>query len=141
MFCKETKFVIVICPDRQSEYLANPMSDQVTNGLYAITIQMKDGARGHATGVLVLLDGRILGGDTYFYYTGSYTFAKGKWRGELTTRQHTEAVGLNLLFGGREVTCGFTGIYSDGSAEVEGTALVGKNSVFFVAQLVLKSAL
>jgi hypothetical protein len=51
------------------------MSDQVTNGLYSISIQMRDGARGHATGVLVLSDGRILGGDTYFYYTGSYTFA------------------------------------------------------------------
>jgi hypothetical protein len=121
--------------------MASSMSDQVTNGLYSISIQMRDGARGHATGVLVLSNGRILGGDTYFYYTGSYTFANGKWRGELTTRQHTEAIGLNLLFGGREVTCGFTGIYSDGAAEVEGTALVGKNSVFFVAQLVLKSVL
>ena len=83
------------------------MSDQVKNGLYSISVQMRDGGRGHATGVLVLSDGRILGGDSYFYYTGSYTFANGKWRGELTTRQHTEAVGLNLLFGGREVTCGF----------------------------------
>lgn len=56
-------------------------------------------------------------------------------------RQHAEATGLNLIFGGREVTCGFTGIYFDGAAEVEGTALVGKNSVFFVAKLLLKSPL
>jgi len=39
--------------------------------------------RGRATGVIVLLDGKILGGDTHFYYTGSYTFKNGKWRGEL----------------------------------------------------------
>jgi len=57
------------------------------------------------------------------------------WRGELITHQHTEAVGVNLAFGGREVACGFTGTYSDGEAEVQGTALVGKTSVLFVAVL------
>jgi hypothetical protein len=31
-----------------------------------------------------------------------------------------------MLFGGREVNCGFTGKYTDGEAEVSGTALVGK---------------
>jgi hypothetical protein len=46
---------------------------------------MKDGGRGHATGVTVLLDGQILGGDAHFYYTGSYAVKNGKWRGELTT--------------------------------------------------------
>jgi hypothetical protein len=43
----------------------------VKNGLYSIRIEMKDGARGRATGVIILLDGQILGGDTHFYYTGS----------------------------------------------------------------------
>jgi hypothetical protein len=33
----------------------------VKNGLYSIRIEMKDGIRGRATGVLVLLDGQILG--------------------------------------------------------------------------------
>jgi T3SS negative regulator,GrlR len=112
---------------------------EVKNGLYSISIEMRDGKRGHATGVIVLCDGRILGGDTYFFYTGSYSFKNGKWRGELITHQHTEAVGVNLAFGGREVTCGFTGLYSDEAAEVEGTALVGKTSVFFSAVLKLQS--
>jgi hypothetical protein len=44
-----------------------------------------------------------------------------------------------MLFEGREVGCGFTGTYSDGKAEVEGTALVGKTSVFFRANLILQS--
>jgi hypothetical protein len=113
----------------------------VKNGLYSIRIEMKDGVSGRATGVLVLFDGHIMGGDTHFYYTGSYTFKDGKWRGELITQQHAEAVGVNLLFGGREVTCGFTGVYSNNEAEVDGTALVGKRSVSFNAKLVLKSAL
>jgi hypothetical protein len=41
----------------------------------------------------------------------TYTFKNGKWRGELITHQHTEVFGVNLAFGGREVTCGFTGSY------------------------------
>jgi hypothetical protein len=113
----------------------------VKNGLYSIRIAMKDGGRGHATGIIVLLDGQILGGDSHFYYTGTYTFKNGKWRGELTTYEHTKAVGLNMLFGGREVNCGFTGKYTDGEAEVSGTALVGKASILFEAVLNLKSPL
>lgn len=113
----------------------------VRNGLYSISIEMRDGKRGRATGVLVLCDGRIMGGDTYFYFTGSYTFGNGKWRGELITRQHTQAIGRNLAFGGHEVSCGFTGTYEGNGRAVEGTALVGKTSVSFKAALTLKEAL
>ena len=64
----------------------------VKNGLYSIKIEMKDCGRGHASGVIVLLDG-------------------------------------------------FTGTYSDGEAEVDGTALVGKTSVLFHAKLTLQCPL
>lgn len=87
----------------------------VQNGPYSIEIEMREGGRGRATGVLVLLDGKIAGGDSYFYYTGTYTNKKGRWLGELITRQHAPAVGKILLFGGREVSCGFSGAYSEGS--------------------------
>src|SRR4051794_10704160 len=110
----------------------------VVNGLYTFEIQMRDGKRGEATGVAVLCNGRILGGDSYFYYSGDYTFRNGKWRGEMTVHQHTEAVGRPLAFGGREVTCGFSGDYSADGAEVEGMALVGKTSVTFTARLTMK---
>ena len=79
-----------------------------------------------------------MGGDSFFYYTGSYSQSRGKWRGEMIVHQHTEAPGLNLAFGGREVTCGFTGTYSEGSADIDGTALVGSYSVPFRARLTLK---
>jgi hypothetical protein len=49
-----------------------------------------------------------------------------------------EAIGKPLAFGGREVTCGFSGDYSADGAEVEGMALVGKTSVTFTARLTLK---
>src|SRR5258706_11296411 len=106
---------------------------EVKNGLYSVSIEMRDGKRGHATGVIVLCDGRIQGGDSYFYYTGSYSFKNGRWRGELITHQHTEAVRGKPAFGGREGTCGFTGLYSAGGDEVEGTAVVGKTTTSFCA--------
>ncbi|MBR0712786.1 GrlR family regulatory protein [Bradyrhizobium liaoningense] len=112
--------------------------NKVVNGLYIFEIEMREGKRGQAKGVVVLSDGRIMGGDSFFYYTGHYTFRNGKWRGEMTVNQHTEAVGKSLAFGGREVTCGFSGDYSAGGAEVDGMALVGKTSVTFTAKLTLK---
>ena len=113
----------------------------VTNGLYSIHIEMTEGGHGHATGVIVLRDGTIAGGDSHFYYSGSYTADRGKWRGELTTNQHSKSAGVLPLFGGREVTCGFTGSYVADGAEVQGTALVGKTSVVFHAKLALRSVL
>ena len=90
-----------------------------------------------AHGVIVLREGKIAGGDSYFYYTGSYRADHGKWLGELITNEHTKSAGTLPLFGGREVTCGFTGAYSADAAEVNGTALVGKTSVGFHARLKL----
>ncbi|TWB04715.1 GrlR family regulatory protein [Bradyrhizobium stylosanthis] len=113
----------------------------VVNGLYIFDIKMRDGKRGQARGVVVLCDGRIMGGDSYFYYTGSYTFRNGKWRGDMIVNQHTEAVGRTLAFGGREVTCGFSGDYFAGGADIEGMALVGKTSVTFTARLTLQDAM
>jgi T3SS negative regulator,GrlR len=111
----------------------------VTNGLYTIQIEMTDGGQGRARGVIVLHDGKIAGGDSYFYYTGSYTADRGKWRGELITNEHTKSAGALPLFGGREVTCGFSGAYAADGAQVQGTALVGKTSVSFHARLSLQS--
>jgi len=110
----------------------------VQDGLYTLGIEMTGLKQGRATGVVVLRDGVIMGGDSFFYYTGSYSFSRGKWRGEMIVHQHTEAPGLNLVFGGREVTCGFTGSYAAGAAEIDGTALVGRYRVPFRAQLTLK---
>ena len=113
----------------------------MTNGLYSILTEMIEGGHGHASGVIVLLDGKIAGGDSHFYYTGSYTADRGKWRGELTTNQHTKSAGVLPLFGGREVTTGFSGTYTADSAEVQGAALVGKTSVRIHSRLDLRAPL
>ena len=65
--------------------------------------------------------------------------AAAKWRGEMIVHRHTEAPGLNLAFGGREITCGFTGIYAEGVADIDGTALVGRYTFSVRARLTLKS--
>jgi hypothetical protein len=109
--------------------------DGIGNGLYSIHIRMLDGIDGGNSGVMMLHDGRIRGGDAFFDYIGAYTSANGKWKGELVNREHTPAKGERPLFGGHEVGIGFSGSYNDDGAEAEATALAGKRSVRFKAEL------
>ena len=51
----------------------------IADGLYSVHLRMLDGVDGGLTGVMLLNQGRILGGDASFYYLGSYTAAKGRW--------------------------------------------------------------
>jgi len=118
------------------------------NGLYSIHIHMLDGVKGRDSGVLILRDGLLLGGGPYFWSRGSYTIGKrtseqgtlekGTWKGELATNQHTPFADsfVRPLFGGEEVTSGFSGTYRDDEAEVFGTVLVaGHRSLSFRATL------
>ena len=107
----------------------------IGNGLYSIHIRMLDGLDGGNTGVMMLHDGRIRGGDAYFDYIGAYSAAGGKWKGEIVNREHTPSRGERPLFGGHEVGIGFSGTYTDEGAEGEATAFAGKRSVRFKAVL------
>jgi hypothetical protein len=107
----------------------------IGNGLYSIHIQMLDGVDGGNTGVMVLHDGRIRGGDGFFDYIGSYTCANGKWKGEIVNHEHTPSKGERPVFGGHEVGIGFSGTYTRDGAEAEATALAGKRSIRFKAVL------
>jgi hypothetical protein len=59
------------------------------NGLYSIHIHMLDGVRGRDSGVLILRDGKFLGGGPFFWSVGSYSVGNGTWKGALSTNQHT----------------------------------------------------
>jgi hypothetical protein len=107
----------------------------ISNGLYSIHIRMLDGVDGGNTGVMMLRDGRIHGGDASFDYIGSYTSAHGRWKGELVNHEHTPSVGERPVFGGYEVGIGFSGTYTGDGAAAEATALVGKRSIRFSAVL------
>jgi hypothetical protein len=107
----------------------------IKNGLYSIHIRMLDGIDGGNTGVMVLLDGRIRGGDTFFDYVGAYTSANGRWKGEIVNHEHTPSHGERPVLGGYEVGIGFSGTYTDEGAVGEATALAGKRSIRFSAVL------
>jgi hypothetical protein len=107
------------------------------NGLYSVHIHMLDGVKGRDSGVLILRDGVLAGGGPYFWSVGSYTVGNGTWKGELITNQHTPFADpfVRPLFGGQEVTSGFSGTFTEDQAEVFGTTLVGNRSLSFRATL------
>ena len=109
----------------------------IVNGLYSIHIRMLDGIAGGLTGVMLLHDGRILGGDAFFYYLGTYTSANGRWKGEILNQEHTPAKSEHPIFGGYEVGIGFSGTCDDKGALLEATALAGKRSLRLTAVLKL----
>ena len=107
------------------------------NGLYSVHMHMLDGVRGRDSGILILRDGKFLGGGPYFWSTGSYTSGDGTWKGELRTNQHTPLSDpfVRPLAGGEEIASGFTGTFAGDQAEVFGTSLIGTRSLSFRATL------
>ena len=105
---------------------------------------MSDGVKGRDSGVLILKDGQFHGGGPFFWSVGRYSVSKGSgnqgtWKGELITNQHTPFTDplVRPLFGGQEVSSGFSGTFSDDASEVFGTTLVGTRSLSFRAVLKL----
>jgi hypothetical protein len=65
---------------------------------------------------VVLRDGTIRDGDTFFYFIGSYSCSGSKWNGEVTSQEHTSALATKP-FARKVANIGFTGTYSDMGAE------------------------
>jgi hypothetical protein len=110
-------------------------ADGIGNGLYSIHIRMLDGIDAGNSGVMLLRDGLIRGGDAFFDYVGAYSASNGQWKGEIVNREHTPSRSERPVFGGHEVGIGFSGTYDDDGAEGEATALAGKRSIRFKAVL------
>ncbi|MBB1092328.1 GrlR family regulatory protein [Rhodopseudomonas pseudopalustris] len=107
------------------------------NGLYSIHADLLDGRSGKGSGVALFRNGKILGGDAYLFYTGSYVTTGDTFKGEVTVSQHTPSPDANPLFGGQRepVGIGVSGTWTNTSAVMHGTALVGKSSQLFKATL------
>jgi len=106
------------------------------NGLYSIHVSLQDGRVGKGSGVIVFRDGRILGGDAYLFYTGSYSTRGDTFKGEVLVQRHTSSPDANPLFGGPSpVGIGVSGTFTDTAGVMNGTALVGKASQIFKATL------
>lgn len=112
-------------------------ANRLVNGLYAVHLRTLDGVDGTLTGVMLLHDGRILGGDAFFYYLGSFTSTEGKWKGGIVNQEHTPAKEAHPVFGGHEVGIGFSGTFDQHSATLEAAALIGKRSIRLTADLKL----
>jgi hypothetical protein len=118
-------------PDRT----AGVAEAMIRNGLYHITVEMLDGVQGGNQGVMVVRDGTLRGGDSFFYAFGTYTAADGKWKGEVTNQEHSPTFGERPVWERKVVTIGFTGTYTDDAAESDGIALAGKQSIRFKSRL------
>jgi hypothetical protein len=111
--------------------------DIMKNGLYSIHVNLQDGRVGKGSGVIVFRDGKIVGGDAYLFYTGTYTVKDNTFKGEVLVQRHTTPRDNdNPLFGGpAPVGIGVSGTFTDTRGEMSGTALVGKASQIFGATL------
>ena len=110
--------------------------DIMRNGLYSIHVSLQDGRIGKGSGVVVFRDGKLVGGDAYLFYTGTYTVKDDTFKGEVLVQRHTSSPDANPLFGGATpVGIGVSGTFTDTSAVMNGTALVGKASQIFGATL------
>jgi hypothetical protein len=106
------------------------------NGLYSIHVTLLDGRVGKGSGVVVFRDGKIVGGDAFLFYTGTYTVKDNSFKGEVLVQRHTSSPDANPLFGGPSpVGIGVSGTFTDTRGEMTGTALVGKASQIFGATL------
>lgn len=105
------------------------------DGLFSIHIALGDGRQKKGSGTLVFRAGSIRGGDAFLFYVGSYSVSGSTLTGEVVINQHTPSPGEFPLFGGREVGIGFSGEIDEVGGTLVGTALVGRESVFFQGTL------
>src|SRR5947209_15522631 len=106
------------------------------NGLYSIHVTLQDGRVGKGSGVIMFRDGKIVGGDAYLFYTGTYTVKDDTFKGEVLVQRHTSSPDANPLFGGPSpVGIGVSGTFTGTAAVMNGTALVGTASQMFTATL------
>jgi hypothetical protein len=104
-------------------------------------IEMLEGGRGHATGITVLRDGRILGGIATSLTLGLTPAKIANGGASLSLASTPTRRACNCCLVVERWPAASPGTHSNGAAVVDGTALVGKRSVWFVAILVFKAPL
>jgi hypothetical protein len=88
-------------------------------GIYKIEFMT---SRGEGSGVAVVYDGWIAGGDGRAYFMGRYAEKDGRLTAVVTTGQHSEAHDRPLLFGTDIVTLNLEGQISHGAVLMTGHA-------------------
>jgi hypothetical protein len=111
-------------------WVARHQNIMIRNGLYLAETRFLDGVDAYNRHVMVLRDGTMRGGGGFYYTVGSYTCSAGKWKGEMTSREHSP-ISITYPWARKVLSIGFTGTYWDDGAEFEATALAGKQSFRF----------
>ena len=88
------------------------------NGLYKVEFQTPLGS---GSGVVVLHDGRIRGGDSIIYYVGTYTENGNQFSAEVRTDSYAKVPGMTSVFGMDKVN-----IKLQGASNGDTAALMGK---------------
>jgi hypothetical protein len=104
----------------------------IKNGLYSLTAVAIDGVDVEVGGVLILRDGKLHGGDSYVFYTGTYACSGGKWKGEMISQEHTPTTRPTAE---RVQHIGFIGTYDDPAAEADATTIVDRRRIRYDAML------
>ena len=107
------------------------------NGLYSLIALAIDGPDIEVGGVLILRDGKICGGNSFVFYTGTYEDSDGRWRGKLISTEHTPT---NRPVEEHVQRIEFSGTYDDASVEADATVFVNKQRIRYTATLRLLQA-
>lgn len=89
------------------------------NGLYKVSFVTP---KGQGTGIVVIVDGSIKGGDASMYYIGTYVEKNNQLTGKLHVRKHSEVPGIISVFGLDDVHLKLQGTSTNVSATIEGFA-------------------
>src|SRR5260370_6470421 len=88
------------------------VSIMIRNGLYLAETRFLDGVEAYNRHVMALRDGTIRGGRVFSYTVGSYACSGGKWKGEITSQEHSPIAGT-YPWARTVMSTGFTGTYFD----------------------------
>ena len=91
------------------------------NGLYKVTFQSSLGA---GTGVVVLNDGRLLGGNSAISYVGTYRVVDNAIVASIETKTHTPVPGMENVLGVPDIVISLSGALTPTGARVSGSSPV-----------------
>lgn len=89
------------------------------NGLYKVHFQTP---LGQGTGVVVVNNGRLSGGDSLMYYSGTYEESGNKFNANVLSAKHSTIPGMQSVFGKDRVNIKLSGSSTESSAVCKGSS-------------------
>lgn len=89
------------------------------NGLYKAFFKTP---LGQGTGIVVIIDGSIKGGDSSMYYTGTFQEINNQITATIHVGKHSNVPGITSVFGLDDVNVKLQGTSTDNTATISGVA-------------------